>query len=111
MGLWGERCPNVCRVCDPNNEVFQIYFGSEDDINARFIQLEDCKHIIEVDALDQWVDMENSENVQLKVCPKCKVSIRTSLRYANKVKQTLYDIEAVKVTNMGVTINYLKFCI
>ena len=31
IGLCGEICPKVCRVCDPENKIFQIVFGNEDE--------------------------------------------------------------------------------
>lgn len=35
IGLCGETCPNVCRVCDPENEIFTILFGNEDENTSR----------------------------------------------------------------------------
>lgn len=34
--------------------------------------------------------------VQFKACPKCKTSIRKSLRYGNIIKEVLKDVEAIK---------------
>jgi len=64
--------------------------------------LEDCGHIFEVTGLDRWMDQKESGTdskaveIQFKFCPKCKTSIRRSLRYGNIIKQTLYDMEEVK---------------
>ena len=44
----------MCRVegCkDYDQETFEIYFGTEDDPEAKFILLEDCGHSIEEKAL------------------------------------------------------------
>ena len=39
IGLCGERCPRVCRECDPNNECFDILETKTiDDINNLKIQ-------------------------------------------------------------------------
>ena len=101
IGLCGEKCPTLCRICD-TEAVTEIFFGEEDEPNARFIQLEDCGHIFEVSGLDQWMDQQDSGTdskaveIQFKCCPKCKKSVRKSLRYGNIIKQTLLDIEAVK---------------
>jgi hypothetical protein len=55
IGLCGEPCPNVCRVC--NKEIVQeILFGTEDESDARFVQMQDCKHFFEVSGIDKWMD-------------------------------------------------------
>ena len=101
IGLCGEKCPQQCRICD-RDEVCEIFFGNEDEDDARFIELQDCGHIIEVEALDHFMEMNDSQaegkpqEVQLNVCPKCKVPIRKSLRYGNIIKQTLMDLEQIK---------------
>ena len=101
IGLCGELCPKQCRVCD-KDVVTEILFGNEDEKDARFILLPDCKHIIEVEGLDQWMSTESSndddesEEVTLKVCPKCKKPVRRCLRYGNNIRSKLEDVEAVK---------------
>ena len=99
IGLCGEKCPTKCRVCD-RDEVCEIFFGNEEDEDARFIQLEECGHVIEVTGCDTWMEQEDDESkpseVQFKSCPKCKTQIRKSLRYGNIVKQTLQDYENIK---------------
>ena len=98
IGLCGEKCPTKCRICD-RDEVCEIFFGTEDDEDARFIQLEECKHLIEVEACDVWMEQANDDKpseVQFKACPKCKTQIRKSLRYGNTVKKTLQDYESIK---------------
>ncbi len=100
IGLCGEKCPSLCRICDVD-KVTEIFFGEEDDPEALFIELEDCSHVFEVKGLDHWMDskQENEEggvNIGLKQCPRCKIAVRRSLRYGNVVKQALQDIEMVK---------------
>ncbi|XP_064610398.1 NFX1-type zinc finger-containing protein 1-like [Liolophura sinensis] len=98
IGLCGEDCPTLCLVCN-KKEVCETFFGTEDDPNARFILLEDCKHVFEVSGLDYWMRCDNDDNkkcVQLKGCPKCKVAIRRSLRYGNVIKKALADVELAK---------------
>jgi hypothetical protein len=68
----------------------------------RFVQLEDCGHVVEVSGMDRWMEQttdaqENS--IQLKGCPHCKTPIRTNLRYGTLIKTMLGDIERVKVIN------------
>ena len=97
VGLCGEKCPRLCRYCN-RKELTEIFFGTEDTLGARFIELLDCGHVFEVESLDQWMALEEEDasNVQLKACPKCKTPIRKSLRYGNVIKKVLHDIETIK---------------
>ena len=112
ISLCGERCPDLCRVCN-RQEVCEVIFGTEDDEDARFIVLEDCNHHIEVSSLDDWVKMNSASSGEVKFpcCPRCKTPIRTSLRYCNQVKQTLKDVEEIKnkqVVSVSEVIEQLK---
>ena len=106
IGLCGEPCPRKCRVCD-KEEVTTILFGHEDEPEARFIQLEDCRHFIEVTALDEWMDSADDSNngekitIKLKGCPVCRTPIRRNMRYGEVIKQALADIEEVKRKIIG----------
>uniref|UniRef100_A0A8D1FXU5 RZ-type domain-containing protein n=1 Tax=Sus scrofa TaxID=9823 RepID=A0A8D1FXU5_PIG len=101
IGLCGEPCPKKCRVCN-QEEVTQIFFGSEDEPDARFVQLEDCSHIFEVQALDRYMNEQDNEvAIRLKVCPICQVPIRKNLRYGASIKQRLEEIEVVKKKIQG----------
>ena len=98
IGLCGEPCPTDCRVCD-EEKVTTIIFGHEDEPDARFVLLEDCRHIVEFNALDRImdeIDEEGDHTVQLKVCPFCKTAIRKSYRYGAIINKTLRDVEQVK---------------
>ena len=44
---------------------------------------------------------ENCEVIQLRTCPRCKKSIRRSLRYGNIIKKQLLYIEKVKAKVNG----------
>lgn len=78
--------------------------GYEDEENARFVQLKDCKHYIEVQGLDQWIEslLPNPEDNEaateiVKInCPKCKTPIRRSKRYISLLNQRAIDIENVR---------------
>ncbi|KAK7877833.1 hypothetical protein WMY93_031505 [Mugilogobius chulae] len=102
IGLCGEKCPDKCRVCN-QEEVTEIFFGFEDDPDSCFIQLQDCGHVIERRALDQYMEMDerqqaNEEEVaiKLKECPKCRTPIRKNLRYGSHINRCLAEIELVK---------------
>ena len=95
VGLCGEKCPRLCRICN-KEELEEIFFGSEDEEDARFLELLDCKHVFEVSGLDKYMMMEGETSVGLKSCPRCKVPITKSLRYGNIIKMKMKDIEKVK---------------
>ncbi|XP_053575344.1 NFX1-type zinc finger-containing protein 1 [Bombina bombina] len=104
IGLCGEPCPNKCRICH-HEEVTELFFGSEDEVNAYFVQLEDCGHIFEVSGMDKYMKMSDNSNeetsIKLKVCPVCQTPIRRNLRYGTIVNRTLEEIERVKERIQG----------
>ena len=105
IGVCGEPCPDKCRVC-AYKEVCEVFFGTEDEPDAKFVQLEDCGHVLEVTALDNWMDQsqdtrDGAVDIQLRRCPKCKTPIQRSLRYGAIVNKTLSDIESVKSRIIG----------
>lgn len=66
IGMCGEPCPKKCRVCD-KEEVTQNLFGNEGNQSARFVEVQPCGHVIEVKAMDKWVDdsaKASSKNLQ-----------------------------------------------
>ncbi|NXL46082.1 ZNFX1 protein, partial [Podilymbus podiceps] len=99
IGLCGEPCPKKCLVCD-REELTQIFFGFEEDPDARFVQLEDCGHVFESQGLDHYMD-EDDNVIKLKVCPICQTPIRKNLRYGTIVKRCLDEIEKVKEKIQG----------
>ncbi|XP_068769058.1 NFX1-type zinc finger-containing protein 1 isoform X2 [Struthio camelus] len=99
IGLCGEPCPQKCLVCD-HEEVTQIFFGFEEDPDARFVQLEDCGHVFESQGLDHYMD-EDDDVIKLKVCPVCQTPIRKNLRYGTIVQRRLDEIERVKEKIQG----------
>ncbi|NWW85140.1 ZNFX1 protein, partial [Rhynochetos jubatus] len=98
-GLCGEPCPTKCLVCD-REELTQIFFGFEEDPDARFVQLEDCGHVFESQGLDHYMD-EDDDVIKLKVCPICQTPVRKNLRYGTIVKRRLDEIEKVKKKIQG----------
>ncbi|NXS00806.1 ZNFX1 protein, partial [Oxylabes madagascariensis] len=99
VGFCGEPCPKKCLVCH-HEELTQIFFGFEDDPDARFVQLEDCGHVFESQGLDHYMD-EDDGVVKLKVCPSCQTPIRKNLRYGTSVKRQVEEIERVKQKIQG----------
>ncbi|XP_020339540.2 NFX1-type zinc finger-containing protein 1 [Oncorhynchus kisutch] len=102
IGLCGDPCPNKCRVCH-REDVMEIFFGTEDDAEACFIQLDDCGHIFESTSMDIYMGMDDNQQateeqlaVKLKECPRCRTPIRRNLRYGAYVNRSLAIIEKVK---------------
>ncbi|XP_070815806.1 NFX1-type zinc finger-containing protein 1 [Chaetodon trifascialis] len=108
IGLCGDKCPSMCRICN-HDEVTAIFFGTEDDPEAYFIQLEDCGHIIESTAMDIYMKMDDNRHanegeqvaIKLKECPKCRTPIRKNLRYGSHINASLAEIEMVKMKING----------
>ncbi|XP_043365785.1 NFX1-type zinc finger-containing protein 1-like [Dermochelys coriacea] len=103
-GLCGEPCPPKCRTCH-RDELAEIFFGAEDEPDARFVVLEDCGHVLEVQGLDRWMDGEpdnaQTQHVQLKVCPKCATPIQHNTRYNNVIKAIQQKIKEIKLKIQG----------
>ncbi|XP_075772705.1 NFX1-type zinc finger-containing protein 1-like isoform X2 [Pelodiscus sinensis] len=103
-GLCGEPCPPKCRTCH-RGELQEIFFGTEDEPDARFVLLEDCGHILEVQGLDRWMDGEpegtEAQHVQLKLCPKCATPIQHNTRYNNVIKGIQQKIKDIKLRIQG----------
>lgn len=102
IGLCGDPCPDKCRICH-RDEVVEIFFGNEDEPDACFIQLEDCKHVIESTGMDRYMSMDEDEGadldqraIRLKECPRCRTPIRRNLRYGAHINRSLAEIEKVK---------------
>ncbi|XP_060856237.1 NFX1-type zinc finger-containing protein 1-like [Metopolophium dirhodum] len=99
IGFCGEPCPPLCRICQ-QEEVTTIIFGDEDEPDARFVYLEDCKHTIESNALSNWMNLNNTE-ICLKECPLCKTPILRTQRFMNQVKVIIEDISIIKTKKNG----------
>ncbi|KAI5619584.1 NFX1-type zinc finger-containing protein 1, partial [Silurus asotus] len=102
IGLCGDPCPDKCRICH-RDDVIEIFFGNEDEPDASFIQLEDCRHIIESSGMDRYMAMDEDEGadqdqraIRLKVCPRCRTPIRKNVRYGAHINRSLGEIEKVK---------------
>ena len=107
IGLCGEPCPPVCRLCHADT-VTEILFGSEAEPDARFVILVECRHVVEVTGMDQWMRSRNEQldssgdnPIQLPECPKCKTPLRRNMRYSNYIKSQLAAIEQVKLKSFG----------
>lgn len=109
IGICGEPCPSLCRECNAD-EVTEIFFGDEDEPDAQFIKLVDCKHHFEINGILEWMKTNtaaenesnnNSISIQLKRCPKCNTTIRRTLLLNKYLQSGLRDIEIVKFKTYG----------
>ena len=102
MGLCGEICPNVCRICDKDtfNDKVTMIFGTEDveSPELRIIML-DCEHMFDVESLDKCMQSENSGKIQWKCCLLCKQPIFKTNRYREYVIKFITDLNEVKEMN------------
>ena len=98
IGLCGETCPQICRVCDEGHEVFEVHFGKENEPQSRFVLLPDCGHVIEVQALERflYVNSEQSRRIELPKCPKCGTPIRHCPRYRGLLRQFHRSLDKIK---------------
>uniref|UniRef100_A0A915ELC3 NF-X1-type domain-containing protein n=1 Tax=Ditylenchus dipsaci TaxID=166011 RepID=A0A915ELC3_9BILA len=133
IGVCGENCPNICKICQPEEYALlrEILFGREDEPDAKFIQLVDCGHILELSAVDDWIkskfttteasddgQTETMELVQIN-CPLCKTPIRRSKRYISLLNKRACDLEQAKAKHNWTvtgspsrksTASYLRSC-
>ena len=93
IGICGERCPNVCRICNKDNECFEIFFGYEQDEDALFYMTK-CNHTFEVKGLDYQID--NDKKISMVVCPRCKTILCDEPRYQNIIKEKIKYVQQVK---------------
>ena len=108
MGVCGETCPDVCRVCDKEtfNDKVPIIFGTEDpdDPELRIIQL-DCGHKFDVKSMDQWMQEDQEGKVQWKACFLCNAPILKTQRYIKIIKAIKDDLNEVKKKELTLTTN------
>ncbi|XP_061166134.1 NFX1-type zinc finger-containing protein 1-like [Saccostrea echinata] len=100
-GVCGEICPNFCKRCN-NDQLHEMFSEAKRNDKALFIELVDCGHIFDLDAMDRHMQSESSDEsnknrqVALKMCPKCSTPIKRSKRYRNINNQIFRDLEEVK---------------
>ncbi|XP_071151751.1 LOW QUALITY PROTEIN: NFX1-type zinc finger-containing protein 1-like [Mytilus edulis] len=83
-GLFCESSKCICKVCE---NLTEILFGYEDEANAMFIRLEDCKCVLEVNGLDKYIS-NVLDNPSDESCTDLH-----SKRFATKQLLTKYEID------------------
>eukprot|EP00347_Sterkiella_histriomuscorum_P006278 403353380 len=108
IGLCGDSCPKVCKICQPQHETFEIFFGTEDEDKAKFVVI-DCGHILESSSLDKFIQTSRNEGqVKFAECPKCKTPIKKCLRYQSQINSTLQDMNQIKIKNIQSHLQLMK---
>ena len=97
IGVCGEKCPNVCRMCD--KEKFSNLCISKHRDGNKYIQLE-CKHLFEVENFSKWLvkTCEQNEVIKLIRCPakNCEKLIRHSFRFNHIIKEVRKSIMKIQ---------------
>ncbi|KAF2902959.1 hypothetical protein ILUMI_03228 [Ignelater luminosus] len=101
IGFCGDPCPPLCRECN-KEEVTEVFLGYEDEDDARFVVLDECKHVLESQGLDGWLQQEDKE-INYKSCPKCKTPLCSTQRYSDYIKRNIKDVIAIKRKFFGNT--------
>ncbi|XP_028173495.1 NFX1-type zinc finger-containing protein 1-like isoform X1 [Ostrinia furnacalis] len=84
-GLCGEPCPDICKICRPD-EFPTDFLGDDFDDDAKFIQLQDCSHIMAVEDADNLMQGDK-ETITIRACPFCRKPIINTYRYKDLVNE------------------------
>ncbi|KAF8778266.1 NFX1-type zinc finger-containing protein 1 [Argiope bruennichi] len=97
IGVCGELCPAECRICD-SEKLAEVCSAGEIETDVKFVCLEDCRHIFELNWFNMWISQENgSKNeIRFKSCPKCNTVIRKPLYLEKNVNSWFNNIEQIK---------------
>ena len=100
-GLCGQRCPEVCRECNPKEECFinDFFYGGE--IGEKdLIYKTKCEHYFEVKNFDRYMESQSGKNIQMYTCPQCKNILIWEPRYQNLIKNNFKDIQKIKIMSL-----------
>jgi len=76
--------------------------GFAEDEDARFVYLEDCKHVMEVRSLTRYMEMELEEGIiATKACPWLCGTVIQARRFGNVVRRQVKNVMAVKKMVFG----------
>ncbi|KAI5644349.1 AAA domain-containing protein [Phthorimaea operculella] len=105
-GLCGEPCPDICNVCRPD-DFPRDFLGDEYDKKDKFIKLQDCPHVFEVDDMDAWIT-NKPDQVKIPDCPKCRKAVINTYRYKDAINRIFkMEINPIKERVFG---NSNKIC-
>ena len=98
-GICGERCPDVCRICNPDLECFMedFFYKCELEEDALLYKT-NCGHLFEKNGLDYY--FKSQKNIQMYTCPRCKSLLILEPRYQNYIKIAFRDIQKIKQVSL-----------
>ena len=98
-GLCGERCPDVCRICEPDKECFKedFFYKCELDDDALLYKTK-CGHLFEVKGMDYYINSQ--KKIQMYTCPYCKTLLIDEPRYQNAIKNIFKDVQKIKQVSL-----------
>ena len=98
-GLCGERCPDVCRICEPDKECFKedFFYKCELDDDALLYKTK-CGHLFEVQGMDYYIN--RTKYIQMYTCPYCKTLLIDEPRYQNAIKTIFKDVQKIKQVSL-----------
>lgn len=81
----------------------EVFFGTEDEEDARFVYLAHCNHTLESSGLDRCFGADEDNDVQeVKIprCPKCTANVQVP-RYRDYIKAAHKNVEQIKQRYFG----------
>lgn len=63
--------------------------------SSRFVLLEDCRHVIEADGLENWLSNDDGE-ISMKKCPRCQSPIYNNRRFHGLILNSYRNIRELK---------------
>ena len=98
-GLCGERCPDVCRICEPDKECFKedFFYKCELDEDALLYKTK-CGHLFQIEGMDYY--FKNQKAIQMFTCPYCKSLLIDEPRYQDLIKIMFKDVQKIKQVSL-----------
>lgn len=64
IGFCGDRCPPLCHICN-KKELETPFLGFEGEDDARWVLLQECKHVVENRGMVMWLNQKKEEGKKL----------------------------------------------
>ena len=102
-GLCGEICPDICKICEQNNNDDIIINKEKEELFYNTF----CGHVFPLKEIDA---LFNKKNIEVYICPECKKPLLLEMRYKEKASTFLKNIKIIKKDNYdknnGINNNY-----
>ena len=104
FGLCGERCPDICGICDSNA------LNKKNNKENELLYKTYCGHIVLVKEIES---IFAKKNIDIYKCPKCEKPLLFEKRYQNKIKTYFKNIRKIKREiydkNVGIENSFFLF--